>query len=491
MTTKALRITHVFPLLLVTLGGSTAGAEVVWTREDGGDLDVIRMSVTPAPEPTPAFRYRIMQRPIDLVAGNAAPYYYRAIMEMPRTWRSVRDRYGEAIDEWYVGEVPLSKLPLENVRDAARSVDRLVNNYLAEAVSRRDCDWQWNVEDMRGPEVISFLLEEVQQSRQFTRAMMISARLAVAEGRYDDALRYLQINYRLAQDIAEVPFLVCSLVGTALVSISHVATLDMIAAPDSPNLYWALTELPRPPIDYRSAMRFEFEIGLRIFPFLEDAETTERSSEEWARLWHQAWADLPKLMNGPVPNGAMVGTGAALVGYTHAKRRLIDDGMDAETVHAMPVGQVMAVYTARGYERITSEYEKKLLVPFWRVDDVDAERVLREARPLGGGQWQEFLPVATTLLPAVNAARSAEVRSQRDIDALRVIEALRMYAADRGQLPQRLEDIHQVPVPPNPATGQPFVYRLQDETAILELPASDGFPAGSRRFEITIQQPEW
>ncbi len=71
--------------------------------------------------------------------------------------------------------------------------------------------------------------------------------------------------------------------------------------------------------------------------------------------------------------------------------------------------------------------------------------------------------------------------------ALRVIESLRMYAAEHGGgLPKKLDEITAVPVPPNPATGKPFVYRLDGPTAVLELPPSDGLYSGNRRYEIQI-----
>jgi hypothetical protein len=467
-------------------------AQMTWTEEDAGRTAVIRMRVTPAAEPSPAFRYRIVQRPIDQVAGNAAPFYYRAHMELSRAQRAAGDRFGDAWHDWYGTDIPLAELPLDDVREAARRFDSLVENYLVAAVARRDCDWQWDVEDIRGPELFSFFLEEAQESRGMARGLALLARLAVAEGRYDDALRYLQINYRVGSDVASEPFIVCTLIGTAIVGVGNVPLLDLIAAPDSPNLYWALSELPRPPVDYRQAILFEFEAGLRAFPFLDDAETTERSAQEWARLWHAAWNEWPKLSGESGPSGAVAGMATALLGYPHAKQRLIDDGMDPDRVEQMPVGQVMAVYTARAYERITGELEQNWLMPYGAARQFDDSAVFDETKPFGGGTWQEFLPIGHGLLPAISAARNAEMRLQRDVDAIRVIEALRLYAADNaGRLPERLSDVTQVPVPVNPATNEPFSYRLEDGKAILELPESDGIPNANRRFEITINDLEW
>jgi hypothetical protein len=71
---------------------------------------------------------------------------------------------------------------------------------------------------------------------------------------------------------------------------------------------------------------------------------------------------------------------------------------------------------------------------------------------------------------------------------MRVIEALRMYASGHdGRLPASLSDVKEVVVPLNPATGEPFEYRLDGQMAVLELPASDGVRIGCR-YEITIAQ---
>ena len=100
-------------------------------------------------------------------------------------------------------------------------------------------------------------------------------RLAIAEHRYDDAIETMQKQYRLGRDVAKVPFLVCGLIGIAIDGMTNGTLIDLIANPDSPNMYWALTELPQPPIDLRPAARFEMDFGPRMFPFIHHAETTE------------------------------------------------------------------------------------------------------------------------------------------------------------------------------------------------------------------------
>jgi hypothetical protein len=187
----------------------------------------------------------------------------------------------------------------------------------------------------------------------------------------------------------------------------------------------------------------------------------------------------------------LVATGLALAGYSHAKQQLIDAGLDREQVEKMAVGQVMATYTERSYKRLANEWEKLWYVPFSDVGKYERAVTthLREVGPFGGRVEREVLPIVSLLFPATQASRYAQIRLDRDIAAMRVIEALRMYAAQNaGLLPRSLNEIHQVPVPKNPATGQAFVYRLEGATGILELPTSDGIPGYNRRFEIQIAE---
>lgn len=477
-----------------------ARADVTYTETDartGDSLTVIQMTVTPAAEPVPAFKHRFIARDIDLQPGNAAPYYYRAMLDLKPTMDRVRKEFGDEFDTWYIGggdAIPIRALPLEKVRKAVDMTDGPFHDHLRRAVQLRECDWELGFEELRGVDVIAALLPEFQESRQLGRLLSLQTRLATAERRYDDAIEAMRINYRLGRDVAKEPILVCGLVGIAIEQITNGTVTELIAAPDSPNLYWALTELPQPLIDLRSSARFEIDFGPRVFPFIHQAESTDRSPQEWNRLYSLAIRDLAKVGEGGIAmrsdtGASVVATGMALVGYSHAKATLIAQGLDRERVEKMSVGQVLAIYTERNYRLFADEFAKLWYVPFPELRKRDralGER-LRNAGSFAGGAERDVLPIVSTLLPALQAARTAQVRLERDLAALRVIEALRMYAAGHdGRLPASLADIDQVPVPTNPVTGQPFVYRLEGATAILELPPSDGIPGYNRRFEIQI-----
>ena len=251
------------------------------------------------------------------------------------------------------------------------------------------------------------------------------------------------------------------------------------AAPKSPNLYWAYTELPRPFIDMGPKIEFELTLPMRMFPMLKDPEHAEHSPEQWAELISQAAFTLLHLFNDNAPqktygwDSRLIATGFALRGYTQAKRDLIAAGYDAAKIEEMTVGQVIAVHEAYLCRYISQEMQKWTLVPYaegWRRMN-DVERKLIRDHYLGPiVSSREVLPINSLLLPATNAAMEASIRRDISIAADRTIEAIRMHAAQHdGKLPQTLSEITVVPVPVHPRFGTPFPYKLAGETATLEV----------------------
>ena len=502
-------------LIALCLAAPVAG-QVTVIEDRESNITTYDMIVSPAAEPQPAFRYRLLMHESDRKLGNAVPYYYRALLELDGVQKIVHEKFGDAFHDWYDTESPLADLPKEKAREALRHFDGSIMEGLREATSRTECDWGWEVQNITGPEVIAFLLPEVQEARGLSRMLALRIRLALAEDRLQEAIEYLQMNYQLGRDVAKPPFLVCALVGIAIEGIGNERALEFIAAPDSPNLYWAFAELPNPLIDLRPAARFELGIGPRVFPLLKDAETRNLSAEQWAhdvgaaylelltnlagmsanQVWITAgegFSDAAKQILRPEFGGRMLGVGWGLMGYTNAKKELIASGMSAEAVEAMPVGRVLALQAYKAYHHTADEYEKLWYMPFAemkRREDAIEEGLRRDGYMGDQLQSKEIIPIASLLMPAMQAARTAEARLSRDMAALQVIEALRMHAAEKGEFPAALDDITIVPVPKNPATEQPFVYHTRGagkkRTAILELPKTDGFTRG-KRFEMKLR----
>ena len=81
-------------------------------------------------------------------------------------------------------------------------------------------------------------------------------------------------------------------------------------------------------------------------------------------------------------------------------------------------------------------------------------------------------------------------RSERRVAMLQCIEAIRLFAAaHNGQFPKVLSDITQVPVPDDPVTQKPLIYRRTGSKAILEAPTEKGQAHKyTIRYELSLKQ---
>src|SRR3954453_17767922 len=112
-------------------------AALTYTKSEDASETVIRMTVTPAAEPIPALRHRLVARDVDLKPGNAAPYYYRAMLDLTPAMERIRKEFGDDYDNWYISSAdgtPLDKLPLDKVRKADSKANGIVPNYLRDAM---------------------------------------------------------------------------------------------------------------------------------------------------------------------------------------------------------------------------------------------------------------------------------------------------------------------------------------------------------------------
>lgn len=488
-------VTLIIPLLTGALVAQRGQAELTVIKDADGQqgFTVFKMTVTPAAEPVPALKHRLTLRERELKPGNAATHYMRAFPNggFEQKWRAVSKEIGdETFEAWYDITTPLSQIPLDKLRSAASRFDTFINSFLTPASERLDCDWGHGIiTELRGPDSYGFLLPEMQAMRSISRSLMLVTRVAVADRDYPQALNLLRMNYRLGENVAKSPFIVSGLVGLAICGMGNAEVIEVIASPDSPNLYWALAELPRPIVALRQSIRHELSFNIAIFPFMDSPETAQHSPEQWAQLLAEGLRSLGTLDGGKPQlsewQSQAAVAGLSLIAYPAAKQRLIDSGMDAAAIDAMPVGQVIAIDAAREFRRIADEMEKWWYVPLTQVRAIDSDD-FRSGGPLDGNFAKA---AAQVMLPALESVRSAEVRVMWQLNALQTIEALRMHAAKTGKLPASLDEITAVPLPQNPATGKPYQYRLDGETAILELPFSDGFSGMAWRFEIKLAKP--
>ena len=173
--------------------------------------------------------------------------------------------------------------------------------------------------------------------------------------------------------------------------------------------------------------------------------------------------------------------------YEKAKQSLVSQGCSSKLVEAMPVRQAVLAYSFDRYLYWRDELFKWYGLPYFQA--ISGLHYVEGQLSRGPADLSEGAPFRE-LLPSLARARLLLVRSERNLDALSCIEAIRMYAADHGgKLPVSLKEITQVPIPINRDTGAPFGYQLNDKTAILDAPALEGMsPSDITQYKLTIDK---
>lgn len=432
----------------------------------------IFLAVDTADESMPALKNSMMPNVLDKQIGNAATFYYRAFSMMAEVDRGNSQQLFELLDaspqELIDADVGKTLEDFENVFQAIHT-----------ASMRERCDWEWRMQDLEGINAIYFLLPEVQQLRELGRLVAIRARWQIATGQYEQAVESLKDGYQLAMNTAQPRSLVTSLVGLAISAMMNEQLIELIRADDSPNMYWAIAQLPRPLVDIRRAIELEVSWPDKLFPMFRDAETADRSPEEWQRLFRKAAQTIGQMSNGQeaFQTDLMV-TALMMRGYVRAKKQLAEQGYTMEQLDNMPAAQVVAIYQARVNRYLRDEIQKWSLLPYhlaWQRQQ-EAEANLQADGYFGkGGENSEILPIASLLFPALSAARMAEARSTTHLNFLQTVEAIRMHAArNDGQLPKSLSEIKVVPPAKDPVTLEDFDYELIGREAVLTIPPSGG-----------------
>ena len=471
------------PLLVGWFGGAEPAAE---PPAAPSTPSVTTIPLQPASTPRPALKYRLIPERYGLIPGNAALFYHRANLLVaqrkdvdqsgPKAWAghsnlSVEDQ----IFEW--NKLPIVDLPRSEVQavlDRFTSVIREV-----EAGAKRDhCDWEL----AHRAEGFELLLPEIQNSRSLTRVIELQARLAIAEGRLDDALGSIQTGMVLARHVADGPTLIQSLVGDAIAQ-QMIGCLELvIGSPKAPSLFWALADRPRPMIDLRSALEGERHLIELEFPGLADLEKGVWSVDQARRLAESLQAKLfnlvdidtipelsgifPTALSPTVRRLALASLFARV--EPEARQALLVEGRSAAEVDAMPVVQVAMLHAYRQFQ------ERRDLVDRWGNVPYPASAGQFKSEALSAEQVRAnpILAILATLESGIASTKLASVRVDRRLDALQVVEAIRLDASlHDGRLPANLGAIKNLPLPLDPALGLPFEYRVDGTSATVSAPS--------------------
>ncbi len=447
---------------------------------------LIRLAPQAAAKPPSALHYRLLPYTADLIAGNAAPFWHKAV----NAERDVPHKITQEEYQWAESDFPLRDLPRPKVQAFVAQYGYALR--MARQASLRDhCDWQQPLVTLQNMGDLPF--PNIQSLRQIALILGIQCRLQLSERRFEDAADTLRTGLALARHIAEGNTMIESLVGIATAQLMLNRIEEWIAIPDSPNLYWPLSALPQPFIDMRRVLELELDTVYRWFPQLRELQKSTFTRREADGMLEGLFR---KISGSPSPQDLKQKSWvaqrklyfallAAQV-YPEGRQALLDKGRPAQEVDAMPIAQVALIYQLDEVDRIREDMVKWLALPPWQALP-GLTHVAEEVRRIRSSNF-----IVKYFFPSFPGIFAARVRIEQHIAALRCAEALRLYAsAHEGRPPTKWSDITSVPLPINPATGKGFdaFYEVKDGHALLNVQPLPGQPISTgRRFEWVLKR---
>jgi hypothetical protein len=444
------------------LGAAVGGAEPTAKKP-------LPLLLHPAAPPARALQYPLLPELRDKRPGNAAEYYRKAY----QLFRENLEReYYETTDPWL--EMPLKDLPRAEV---AKFLEPHAAAFRAlEAAARcESCDWE--VTERLRKDGNATLIEDLQRLRTLCTFLQLRGRLALFDGDVTGSLHAVQTGLAMARHAAECPCLIADLIGFYLASRMGNLLEELLQHPKTPNLYWALTDLPQPLIDLRLGLQGERVGAYGNFPGLAEAAadpnagpmTPEQIQKCVERLLDPRF--FPQDENLGVINRLVLGTAVSRK-HEEAKKALIALGRPKEKVEALPHLEVALLHAMADYDRALDDFIKWQSLPYpvaWpRIQATIKGQRKGPVLLMGYGGEGPAIPLTPLMIPALQKILQARGRIDRRFAALRCVEAIRLFAAAHdGTLPAQLDDIQDVPVPLDPVTGKAFQYQCNGGRAVL------------------------
>jgi hypothetical protein len=429
---------------------------------------VIRLQVSPMAASRPALKYQLLPELRETYPGQVVHNFLKCYAEQHNLFFN-KDTV-EKREKYLV--MPLADLPLKELRDYGGNAVKQ-----AHYAARLDTvDWQ--ILSIIRRDGMYTLLPEIQQMRTLAAVLKVRFRVEVAERRFDDAIRTAKTIFALGRALGDHPTLISGLVGVAVCYVGIGPLEEMIGQPGCPNLYWALTNLPQPLVDYRKGVQGErFILGVDLAALDDPAP---KGAEELKRVVVRL-REVFRFENPKQDAAEYVAEKAADAAHVKAARkRLTDVGLPAKHVAAYLPEQVVLVDEKLTYEAERDEVAKAALLPHHEMERVLAGVKVKKA--------EEGLLLG--FVPSTMKVKLSHTRLAQRLAMLRVVEALRLHAAEKGAFPATLADV-QVPLPADQFTGKAFEYKLEGGKAHLKGAVPAGYEKNGSfnvRYELTLRK---
>jgi hypothetical protein len=436
----------------------------------------VRLTVHPMPAPRPALKYQLLPEVRELNPGNPAQWYVRCFQEQRyfffgKEANAERARYLSIP----LADVPWKKLP----------------KYGGSALTQADWGARLDALDWEALQHVQnngldLMLPELGPLRVLAVALRVRLRIEVAGRNYDNAVRSTKTMFALARHLGEYPTEAANRIGLSVADLALDGIEEMVQQPNCPNLYWALTDLPCPPVDLHKGFQgYRCLVAKELRPLRDDTPMTAAEVEELVSRLSGAMG-FGREQAGETPRNLRAALNARAEDPERvraARGHLIEAHYLKDLLAKLPPLQVILLDEKREYEARRDDALKLLALAPWQTDALAAR-----AEAGHGGD-----ALLADLVPDVVKARRAQARLEQRVALLRHVEALRLHAAAHGgRLPATLDEVA-VPLPADPFTGKPFRYTADGAAAHLRSGEDHG--ASTVHYELVIQKgsylPRW
>lgn len=462
-----MKITAITAFVLLSFLATARGQQNLKPQEESFQLTAV------AP-PTPAMKYQLLyQKAYEKNPGNAATLYMDALLMVAPEELDLADK---ALDKYDAGD----KAGFNSL--AADKLDRPgLMRELELAGHREYCDWGAPARE----EGVYALLPHLNNLRGIAMFVKVQALRQMEQGKIDDAINTFCIGYELSDNVSRERYLVSGLVSLGITKLMDDGLQQLMNRPDAPNLYWALSRFPsRKPIftreiDGDSIWWVALPVNLAR---LKDGQAL--SAGEWQSTFDyiaELAANKPQFPAHEPSHTNPVG--AAGPGVLSQARERYAQAHQVSPDAASQVDPIIVLgeYQFHQYDIACDEMSKLLGLPYptllAKTKEFDDYAIkLKEQNPRN-----PFLK----MLPTIHRGAWTFARTDRELAAMTAVEAIRSYAAaNGGNLPSKLEDVTATPVPDNPATGMPFDYGVNGDTATI----SDSQSEQTLSYAISIRK---
>lgn len=424
----------------------------------------IELTIEPRAIETPVLKYRLFPSEAERMPGNAATI----LLRLPWGQTPYMENIFPNLSDW-------ESRPLD-APEWDKSEGVLYDNFYREmkrAAYRRDASWEYPIGEEPNPYAI--LLPDVGDLRNWLgHGLSARIRYHLSQSELDEAREAILVGLANGRHIARTPFYINQLVANIIHQKMLERVDEFISQRQSPNLYWALSMLPHSLLEMDRAASFESELFAVTFPAIRDFDRP-RTPEEWNTMSRQMTEFLRFIGLAETPSQPEKGLDGSNSGESEktylAKLapqaradlpRLLD--ISEEKVTAMSDDEASLRWYVSMQTSLNHHTALVLILPP-REAIPKLKKLLTEVKSM-----REKVGIQSTF-PNPTALYSAEWGLKRKIAALRIVEAVRHHLATQdGQFPASLDDITDIPIPIDPMTDEPFLWKVEGDTAILTTP---------------------